>query len=243
MADVDPNSMFVWMPAVELAGVPHPKTRLWRVPHEKLSEWANGAPLPVEIIEDVKRVAFELAQEVGWPLFLRTDLASGKHDWERTCYVPNEVALGQCLWGVVEANEIADIFGLPYEGLALREFLPLESTFKAFRRMPVAVERRYFTTAGKGVECHHPYWPDGAIEQGWHEESLPEDWRERLAALNDESKDPPYPAHWAAAVVDLLGGSWSVDFAKTTEGKWFLIDMAHANQSWHPDHPGGGDAE
>jgi len=31
-------------------------------------------------------------------------------------------------------------------------------------------------------------------------------------------------------------GSWSVDFALDANGKWWLIDMALAADSWHPTH-------
>jgi D-alanine-D-alanine ligase-like ATP-grasp enzyme len=29
---------------------------------------------------------------------------------------------------------------------------------------------------------------------------------------------------------------WSVDFAQDEAGKWWLIDMARAESSWHPKH-------
>jgi hypothetical protein len=32
------------------------------------------------------------------------------------------------------------------------------------------------------------------------------------------------------------GDVWSVDFAEDVEGNFWLIDMADANRSWHPEH-------
>ena len=40
---------------------------------------------------------------------------------------------------------------------------------------------------------------------------------------------------YAGMVGAVLNDSWSIDFAKDSEGRWWLIDMALAEQSWHPE--------
>ena len=39
----------------------------------------------------------------------------------------------------------------------------------------------------------------------------------------------------AEKVAKVLKGNWSVDFACDVSGAWWLIDMATALHSWHPD--------
>ena len=236
----DPTSMFNWLPVVEGLGIPSPRTLLVPFDREAVGPMFYGEDAPGAGTEMAKLCA--AAVDFGFPLFLRTDLASGKHSWSRTCYVPDAESLVAHAYEVAEFNEIAGLFGLPWTGFALRELLHLESTFTAFDGMPVARERRYFAEDGS-VLCHHPYWPEEAIEEGWSRPRLPDDWRERLALLNDESDDPSSLGEWAGAVTKTLGGAWSVDFARSRDGRWWLIDMAVAGQSWHPEHGGyGGEA-
>ena len=231
MAALDPNSMFVWLPKVVEAGIPHPRTVMLEVDRWKLT---NCFDPDEETDAALLRTIAETAEAFGYPLFLRTDLASGKHSWNRSCYIPSREVLIQHVGGVIEANEMANVVGLDYAGLAFRELLELDSTFTAFDGMPVARERRYFAAAGV-VQCRHAYWFEGAIERSWWEK--PPDWKERLALLNDESTDPPELAEWASRVTRLLPGAWSVDFACLRDRRhWVLIDMALAHQSWHPEH-------
>lgn len=231
MPALDPNSMFIWLPKVVAAGVPHPRTIMMEVDRRKLTDCFD----PDEATDEnlLKSIA-EASEAFGYPLFLRTDLASGKHSWERSCHVPSRDLLFPNLSGVIEANELAGVLGLDYAGLAFRELLELDATFTAFDGMPVARERRYFAEAG-AVQCRHAYWFEGAIERSWSPK--PPDWKERLAILNDESTDPPELAEWASRVTALLPGAWSVDFACLRDRRhWVLIDMALAHQSWHPEH-------
>lgn len=41
---------------------------------------------------------------------------------------------------------------------------------------------------------------------------------------------------YAASIGKRLGGYWSVDFALSQDGIWYLIDMAVGERSWHPEH-------
>lgn len=226
------NSMLVWLPKVQELGIPHPRTVYVPFPHTAISPIFDGEPAPE--LDDYMKALCDAASSFTFPLFLRTDLASGKHSWVRTCFVPSLAELPQHAINVAEQNEMAGLFGLDYEGFALREFVELDATFKAFDGMPVAAERRYFAENGV-VKCSHPYWFEGAVAQS--AQTLPEDWRERLAILNDEQGDPDDLARWASAVTRLLPGAWSVDFARLRDRRsWVLIDMAHAEDSWHPQH-------
>lgn len=226
--------MVTWQGAVESLGIPHPRTVFVPFAADVLRPLFYGEPAPD--LEKHMAHLINAAKGFTFPLFLRTDLSSGKHSWLKTCYVPSLEALPEHAIAVAEQNEMADLFGLEYEGFALREFVELDSTFTAFDGMPVSAERRYFAEGGK-VLCHHPYWFEDAIERGDWRGALPDDWRERLAILNDERGDPDSLALWASAVTKLLPGAWSVDFARLRNRRdWILIDMALADSSWHPEH-------
>lgn len=47
----------------------------------------------------------------------------------------------------------------------------------------------------------------------------------------------------AAAIGRLLPGYWSIDFARTKAGWWYLIDMAAGEMSWRPQAVKGGSDE
>ncbi|SMB97817.1 hypothetical protein SAMN00808754_1962 [Thermanaeromonas toyohensis ToBE] len=226
--------------------VPKPETIIVETGYRPLLKMLDGEPLP----EDIKARIIDATEQLGYPLFVRTDMASGKHDWQNSCYVASSAKLWSNIYRVVEFNEIADILGLQPEALVFRKYIPLEAAFKAFYgRMPVAKERRYFVRDGK-VECHHPYWVAEAIGEWWYRVNdlavkypdkiglLPENWPSILAELNRET---PEEVELLTAYAEEIGraigeGYWSVDFAKGQDGVWYFIDMAEGEQSWHPDH-------
>jgi hypothetical protein len=220
------TSLNFWYPKLKGLAIPMPKTII--LPYER----NPFDDLDYKIFErDLARAA----REIGFPLFMRTDLSAGKHDWKNTCYVENFHALIKNLPRLIESNELADIMGLPYTSIVLREFLDLETTFKAFPGdMPINKERRYFIENGQ-VLCHHPYWPpnafediDAGIQYACH------GWQEKLAELNrQEDSEVILLTNYAKLVSLTLSGFWSVDFAYARNGKWYLIDMAVGEASYH----------
>lgn len=221
------TSLLYWWPKVKDLGIPVPKTVILEVDNETLSSILE-APWDPHLAVHV----YEAAREIGFPLFVRTDLASGKHGWKRTCYVASEGMLLANVRGVVEENEMP-IIPLDYRALVFREMLKLFAPFTAFRGdLPIAKERRYFIRDGQ-VECHHPYWIEGAVAAGRAEA---EGWREILAGLNTE-----YPSEieiltsYSQNVAAVIEGYWSIDYAFAADGTWYLIDMAEGQKSWHPE--------
>lgn len=229
---MDKNSMLFWWPLAELTNVPKPKSIIIWTGHYQLTNMLEGKPLP----EHLKKFILTGASELGYPLFIRTDFASEKHDWKNSCYVPSEDVLFQHIAHVVEANDMAGVLGLNYQAIVLRQFVPLEHSFKAFwGQMPVSKERRYFIRDGK-VECHHPYWPEQAIIDCYTKD-LPDNWRYLLAELNRETEEEiSLLTNYAEQLGQYLSGYWSIDFAKGQDGTWYFIDAALGNQSWHPAH-------
>lgn len=234
---MDKTSMLYWWPKVEDLGIPVPKTEIVEIPFEVFCDYMDfpetkKEPKIVDYMEEV----FTKAREVGYPLFLRTDLSSKKHSWEKSCYVEEEKDLTRHIWQVVEGNFTADIFGLQCEALVLREYIPMASQFTAFwGNLPINPERRYFVRDGK-VECHHPYWTADSILKSGATPSKP-NWEELLLKIDEE---PPNEVElltkYSIMVAKLLPGFWSVDFCKAKDGRWILIDLAEGEKSWHPEH-------
>ncbi|MGB9660682.1 MAG: ATP-grasp domain-containing protein [Moorellaceae bacterium] len=249
---MDKSSMLYWWPKVKDISVPKPETIIIRIGYRPLLGMLDGEPLR----PDLHAKIMAATRQLDYPLFVRTDQASGKHDWERTCYVDYSGTLWKNIYRLIEFNEIAGVFGLQPEALVFRKYIPLEAPFKAFYgQMPVARERRYFVRDG-GVECHHPYWIEDAISEWWERvaelgaagvlkawdqdklEPLPTNWREVLAELNNETQEEiKLLTAYAEEIGRAIGkGYWSVDFAKGQDGVWYFIDMAEGEKSWHPEH-------
>lgn len=226
------TSLLYWWPKVKDLGIPVPRTEIWDM-GDGLKSWfyaMEGRRLSSDLffVEEAEQVA----RLIGYPLFLRTDLASGKHDWKRTCYVEDESVLPDRIYRLLDANERAGIVGLDYRALVFRQMLTLFAPFVAFRGdLPIARERRYFIRHGK-LECHHPYWIEEAVAGGRPEA---EGWRETLAMLNTEHEtEIAVLTSYSEKVAEVMGEYWSIDYAFALDGTWWLIDMAEGEKSWHP---------
>jgi hypothetical protein len=228
---IDRDSMLFWFPTVEELDISKPRTEIVEVGDNfDMIKCIDEGDFPDGLLDGL----LEGAKNIGYPLFLRTDQLSGKHRWEKTCYVTSEDVLPNHVYELIEESAMAGFFGLPVKAFAFREFHTLDWRFKAFGGMPVARERRYFIKDGK-VLCHHPYWVQGAIDQWWGKVDLPKDWRLTLGELNREDPDEiDALTSYCKAIMEELEGYWSVDFAMEKQGRWFLIDMATGLKSYHP---------
>lgn len=223
------NSMFYWYPKIRDLPIPQPKTEMLKIP--KASElFRSVCDGDWSYFEPFKEKVIATADKIGYPLFVRTDQASGKHGWDETCFVEKAEDLLSHIGGVIEFNELAGIFGLPYTGFAFREYIPMDSGFTAFNgNLPINPERRYFVKDGE-VICHHAYW----IEEVIRSPSIP-NWKAVLKRMNRQTAEEVNRlGRYARLVSEQIVGAWSVDFCKAKDGEWYLIDMALAEDSWHP---------
>ncbi len=233
MEPLDKNSLLYWFPKIGNLGISVPKTEIILLNdeekkyYEQLDESFFNTSLGDRILSVVEN-------GFTFPVFMRTDQYSGKHSWERTCYITSRFSLKRNLREIIAQSRMADIFGLPLEAIVVREFIPMETHFLAFKDMPVNPERRYFIKEGS-VLCHHPYWVEKAVEKGTPSGKLPSDWRALAEKINFESEEEiRLLGDYSERVAKVIPGFWSVDFCKAKDGRWILIDMAEGDKSWHP---------
>jgi hypothetical protein len=235
------TSMLYWYQKIQLLNIPQPKTEIVMVGWKQMIGLMDGKKFD----EKTMKAIGIATSKIGYPMFLRTDVASHKHDWKHSSYVASGKELSQHVFNTVDFNLMEDLSPV---ALVFREILPLKSTFKAFAgELPIAVERRYFVEGDK-VLCHHEYWIEDAIADWYdsddfrpfqvlHQKITPDNWRELLKEINHEySSEINLLSDYAARIGKTLGGFWSVDFALAD--RWYLIDMAEGEKSYHkPDCP------
>ena len=228
MPGINITSMNYWYPKIQGLGIPVPKTVI--LLEKKPFDWYAylDEKMPVNEIN----MLIQEANKIGYPLFIRSDLNSGKHMFQDTCFVPNSMTLFKNLYHIIEDNAVKD---LPMTSIVLREYIEPEWKFKAFKGLPIAPERRYFVSCGE-VICHHTYWVEDAIEF-WGNQIPPENWRDMLAEMNSETEEEvKLLSNYARRVAhEFTDKELSVDFMKARDGRWILIDAASAIQSWHPE--------
>lgn len=251
---VNPNSMLFWYPRISPLPIPQPDTRIVSLPKHSWELLENGIPSGW-----FNKCVVPIAEAIGYPLFLRTDLASYKHGWDRGPFVKSPRELKQHIYETLEHNEEISHPERPIIPVAIviREYIPMFSLFKSetWKNLPINVERRYFVKDGK-VQCRHQYWTEEAVAQSFSmygdvgelEKLLVEfkvkklvnptpNWRELLRVMNTESiMEVGTLIRYAWMVARLFQDYWSVDFCRGKDGIWYLIDMAKGEESYHyPD--------
>jgi len=225
---VNKNSATYWFPKVKNLDVLVPQTEIIGIDSNRnVMNWLDNG-VPRDVIHRVKscvRRHFNL----NYPIFMRTDLLSAKHDYEKTCLVQSEDEIGGHLYQLIMSHLTTMLKnGNELKAILVREKLDIKSKFTAFwDGLPIGVEVRHFISNGEWGKGHF-YWPKKAIKN-----PSAENWEELLDQMLIEAGEG-FKRHknMAEIVAKKFEGNWSVDFAKTKSGKWYLIDMAVAEDSW-----------
>lgn len=228
-----PTHMGVWLPKIEAVGLPTPKTILLEMPDEAVRDlWTQFDGKPAgEAWAAFVEMTKGRADEIGFPLFLRSAYFSGKHEWDKNCFVRDRAKLGDHMSSIAYMSECVGVgmgtVRCSWKTWALRELLPTMPVgiCPNYDNMPVCKEFRFFAEDGN-VLCWHPYWPDHSLERGGCDLSA-----EAFEALSIPDNLPELMA-MAETASRVCGGAWSVDLLQTERG-WFLTDMALASTSWH----------
>jgi len=228
--DVDVTRLSYWFPKLKSAGLPVPKTLIvtseqgeWQDTYRLLDREEPGKKGKA-LIARVRAAA----DEIGYPCFLRTDHTSGKHSWDKACYLESPDNLMSHMQTIINFWECVNMFGSPCDVWVVREFLPTMpvGVCRDFDNMPICKEFRFFVD-GQVVKCYHPYWPLDALEQGNPQYYGGFDYEEFC-----QTSDIEKITELASAAGAAVGGEWSVDILETSRG-WFITDMAEAYKSFH----------
>jgi hypothetical protein len=228
------SSLLEWYPIIKELNIPQIKTEIVKTGNKVLSDWIRQEkPIPDKVWNQL----YQAMDGIGkYPMFMRTDQASGKHSWNETCFLPSKEDLKRHLSFLIEEHEMMSMAGeLGYEAIVFREFIELEHYFTAFyHEFPVSKEVRCFIRDHKVISIHN-YWFEDAIEKGGNPHDIY--WREKLKKINTISEmDKAVILAQLDKVLPKFSDYWSVDFAKAKDGTWYLIDMARGEVSYHPEN-------
>lgn len=224
--NIDPTSALYWLPKLkEESQLRVPSTIFVPCDYQEMWKMLDG-----EAAEYGLDALLTAGKLLGYPVFLRTDLSSAKHEGPDAYKVSGPDHWPSRVWRTIEDNAMKDLWPSAF---LVREWLDLEAPFVAFGGHPIANEWRVFAS-GDRVHCYHFYWPEEAISYFPSEE--PEHWQEQLRRMS-EALMPFSLLEMARMAASLCPESkaWSVDFAKDKQGLWWLIDMAEAKASRHPN--------
>lgn len=231
-----PTCMSHWWPKIQGLGLDLPKTVLVKTDVDLVLLLDGQLPAG---FDDLVVELQQAAETVGpYPVFLRTGLGSGKHDWSDTCFVPSADQMGQHVFGLTEWSHCVDFFGLATDVWAVREMLPTRPLFTAFGGMPIVREARFFVEGDK-VLGWHPYWPAAdTVSYGTGTDPGFERHVDTLHQFTPAEIDEL--SHLTRMVGKAVPGAWSVDWLDV-QGSWYLTDMAEAKKSFvwadWPDAP------
>jgi hypothetical protein len=247
----DPASMFYWWPKVKNLNILVPRTELfytgpdfyWNALDEMVGNKDNIKDMCDKLFHAYREfVRDPISVKDRLPIFMRGDLTSGKHNWEKTCYV-NTIDKQKFLTHVFNIVAEHGLIDEMLHGFAFRQFIQSKSSFVAFRgRLPIKKEyRAFYDGKSQSVSCIHQYWPEDAIERGTSSKELPPNWRQLLKDLYMEDDLPALYEHLietsmfiGEAISTKECPDWSLDFMWGING-WYFIDCAPANRSWHPE--------
>lgn len=230
--------MRYWYPNIKDMNIPQPKTVIIPLKkeidlteilleHEADFLTAKGVKNHIDI------PAVEGAcEKMGYPVFMRSDYTSHKHDWEGSCFVQKKEEIIPHIQNIIEFSLLADIFGgIPFTAVVIREYIKMAQLFTAFNKMPVNPEWRFFVDKGQ-ILCSHWYWTEAAIKN-----PSVKNWKALMSVSRKMSIDGgslKKLESYAYFIAGYIGGSWSIDFCLGANGTWYLIDMAESVKSWHP---------
>lgn len=228
------NSALEWFPKIEKVGLPVPETIFVPYDHRAYCGAMEGGGGDTDYPK-VHKAVVEAAMRIGFPVFIRTDLASAKHNGPKDYKASSAKDIGHVLSATVEDNEMKLwLSSEAPKAFMVREWLDLEAPFKAFAKHPIAREWRFFADRN-GELCRHFYWPEKAIKF-YRKREAPKDWERKRRMMENAGPSAGLSVLARQAAAAQEGEeTWSIDFAKDKTGKWWLIDMALAKASWHPN--------
>lgn len=173
--------------------------------HTPLSIW-----LPTEGgVPGIKTVMNALKPLGSSPIIVKDFVKSRKHEWFDACFIPNASDEPQVKRVVERFIELQgeDLQG----GLVFREFVEFEPVGTHPKSgMPMTLEYRLFVHEGAAIAVY-PYWD---VEY---------------------PPEPPPIEQFATVLRNIKSHFFSCDIAKTTKGRWLIVELGDGQVAGLPD--------
>jgi hypothetical protein len=235
----NPNRFSAWYPQVknicntpETEIIPVSSQLVVSIIDDKLDD-------AVDELNQIAEKIFDFAQIHGYPVFIKNGLFSSKHSWDNTCCITEDCDPLMHIARIIYDWET--IGRSPSFEIIVRKMIQTTPAFHAFDgNMPVTREFRFFSD-GESITGYQPYWPLNAIEG--HPVDC-EQWKERLCAISLLTVEEQATLVGKASIIGaVLAGEWdndipvksdrwSIDFLQDKDGKWWMIDVAQAHESY-----------
>lgn len=225
------NCFTQWFSTVEQCNIPAPESIVIDFPMHLTMAIGDHALNDADNAEmtNIAEQIQAFGRKVGFPVFMKNSLFSGKHYWKETCLITENMSLDDICRNIFNLTEMSLCIGVDFSVyLVIRKMIECKPAFTAFfGEMPVTEEYRVFANKGT-VIGYQPYWPEAAIER-----PSSENWASELKTISSASQTDLKDIFEMASQVTLkLDDSYSVDFLKDSSGKFWLIDMALASESY-----------
>lgn len=161
---------------------------------------------------DYERVFEEINVFHNSPLVVKDFVKSQKHYWDTACFIPS-ASDKEKVKSVI--NRFLELQGSDLNvGLVIREFVELNDlAIHTKSGMPLKQEYRLFFLKGHLVECYD-YWEEGDY---FEKEKPPLEFFESIAK-------------------NIRSNFFSMDVAKTKEGKWIIIELGDGQVAGLPEN-------
>lgn len=98
------SSLLVWYPRIKDLPISQVETSVVPIEHNILSEWVTkDKPVPQSTWDKLEKGMDRIGK---YPMFMRTDQASIKHDWKNTCFVTSKDRMKPNLSMLIEGHEM-----------------------------------------------------------------------------------------------------------------------------------------
>jgi hypothetical protein len=240
---IEANRATYWYPILDDTDLPIPDAKLVEMKHDfhdYLAVYENPRAFKGEDSKDVPSFSYliEAVEDYGTPCFLRSDLSSAKHFGLEAIKVKTPEDTSTAMGHIIEHHGM-DFLGANPNAWMIRPWIKMKESFRAFERfdnnpLPIPPEYRVFVTGEGEHVCTHFYWPKKEFQQ----RHAPDDAPNKLAKMKESTQTAVDDLEGIAKQAgDALGkvDAWSVDFALDADDNWWLIDVADARTSWHPE--------
>ena len=205
------SSMLNWWPPLSKSDIPLPETHIIEV-----TKTEEGRPDIDAAISDVARAFEALSTEKA---FIRSDKKSASFINEgSTLFSTNPDHIEDVLECLVMSHVIG---AMKLSGLAVREWLPVDSYGESYGRL-IAPEVRVYLEDGD-IQCYHNRVTEDDLSSSFDSTATLRDIEE---VIESEWETIQTYADAVGEIEPFNTSGWVIDFLRTTDGEWYLTDAA-----------------